>query len=100
MQNTKTDINLNFELEEESSAKRGSCKTKLVKLSRDKMIVDMTRQVWNGNDGLETSKLPGVQLDKMKMWFRGNANLQIMMMAKPSLLTGEELKQFKNTRRR
>jgi hypothetical protein len=25
----------------------------------------LTRQVWNGNDGLETlSKLPGVQLDK------------------------------------
>jgi hypothetical protein len=36
----------------------------LIKLSRDKMIVDIDKAGFE-NDGLETlSKLPGVQLDK------------------------------------
>jgi hypothetical protein len=30
----------------------------------------------------------------MKCSFRGNANLQIMIDGKPSVLTGEELKQY------
>jgi hypothetical protein len=35
-----------------------------------------------------------VQLDKDENSFRGNANLQIMIDGKPSVLTGEELKQY------
>jgi hypothetical protein len=36
-----------------------------------------------------------VQLDKDEnVVFRGNANLQIMIDGKPSVLTGEELKQY------
>jgi hypothetical protein len=55
-------------------------KKSVIKLSRDKMIVDIDKAGFgNGNDGLETlSKLPGVQLDKDdNVVFRGNANLQI-----------------------
>jgi hypothetical protein len=33
----------------------------------------------------------------MKCSFRGNANLQIMIDGKPSVLTGEELKQYLKT---
>jgi hypothetical protein len=62
-------------------------KKSIIKLSRDKMIVDIDKAGFgNGNDGLETlSKLPGVQLDKDDNIFRGNANLQIMIDGKPSL---------------
>ncbi|MBP4142924.1 TonB-dependent receptor [Flavobacterium sp. P4023] len=71
-----------------------------IKLSKDKMIVDVEKAgLGIGNDGLETlAKLPGVRLDKDEnVVFRGNANLQIMIDGKPSLLTGEELKQYLKT---
>jgi hypothetical protein len=69
----------------------------LIKLSRDKMIVDIDKAGFgSGNDGLETlSKLPGVQLDKDENVVFRNANLQIMIDGKPSVLTGEEKTIFK-----
>ena len=75
-------------------------KNNSIKFSRDKMIVDIDKAgLGIGNDGLETlSKLPGVRLDKDEnLVFRGNANLQIMIDGKPSLITGEELKQYLKT---
>ncbi|MEZ7516430.1 outer membrane beta-barrel protein [Flavobacterium frigidarium] len=101
--NTKTDLNLHFELEEDALALNEVVvmqSKSLIKLSRDKMIVDIDKAGFgNGNDGLETlSKLPGVQLDKDEnVVFRGSNNLQIMIDGKPSLLTGEELKQYLKT---
>ncbi|MFV8362870.1 outer membrane beta-barrel protein [Flavobacterium sp. ZT3P35] len=97
---TTKNITQNFELEEDSVALNEVVvlqKKSIIKLSRDKMIVDIDKAGFgNGNDGLETlSKLPGVQLDKDdNVVFRGNANLQIMIDGKPSLLSGEELKQY------
>jgi outer membrane receptor protein involved in Fe transport len=99
----KTPLNQNFELEEDALALNEVVIMKnksLIKLSRDKMIVDIDKAGFgNGNDGLETlSKLPGVQLDKDEnVVFRGSANLQIMIDGKPSLLSGEELKQYLKT---
>ncbi len=75
-------------------------KNNSIKFSRDKMIVDIDKAgLGIGNDGLETlSNLPGVRLDKDEnLVFRGNANLQIMIDGKPSLITGEELKQYLKT---
>lgn len=75
-------------------------KNNILKLSRDKMIIDIEKAGFgSGNDALQTlSKLPGVRLDKDEnLVFRGNANLQIMIDGKPSLITGEELKQFLKT---
>ncbi|WP_369753012.1 outer membrane beta-barrel protein [Flavobacterium sp. WC2409] len=101
--NTKTDLNLNFELEEDALALNEVVvmqSKSLIKLSRDKMIVDIVKAGFGtGNDGLETlSKLPGVQLDKDEnVVFRGSNNLQIMIDGKSSLLTGEELKQYLKT---
>jgi outer membrane receptor protein involved in Fe transport len=100
---TNSNLNLNFELEEDALALNEVVvmqNKSLIKLSRDKMIIDIDKAGFgNGNDGLETlSKLPGVQLDKDEnVVFRGNANLQIMIDGKPSLLTGEELKQYLKT---
>ena len=99
---TKTNGNLNliFDLEEDTVSLSEVVvmqNKSLIKLSRDKMIVDVDKGGFgNGNDGLETlSKLPGVRLDKDEnVVFRGNANIQIMIDGKPSLLTGEELKQY------
>jgi hypothetical protein len=67
----------------------------LIKLSRDKMIVDIDKAGFEVEmmDLKPLSKL-GVQLDKDENSFRGNANLQIMIDGKPSVLTGEELKQY------
>jgi hypothetical protein len=84
-------LNQNFELKKMSSAKRGSCnaKQKPHQIKRDKMIVDIDKAGFgNGMMDLKPSKLPGVQLDKDENVFRGNANLQIMIDGKPSLLTG------------
>jgi hypothetical protein len=69
----------------------------LIKLSRDKMIVDIDKAGFgNGNDGLETlSKLPGAIRQRRKCGFRGSNNLQIMIDGKPSL-TGEELNNTKH----
>lgn len=100
---TKGTTAQNFEIEEDVQALKEVVvmqNKSLIKLSRDKMIVDIDKAGFgNGNDGLETlSKLPGVQLDKDEnVVFRGNANLQIMIDGKPSLLTGEELKQYLKT---
>jgi hypothetical protein len=96
----ETSGNLNFDLEEDAVSLNEVVimqNKNLIKLSRDKMIVDVDKAGFgNGNDGLETlSKLPGVRLDKDEnVVFRGNANIQIMIDGKPSLLTGEELKQY------
>jgi hypothetical protein len=63
------------------------------------MIVDIDKAGLEVDDGLETlSKLPGVQLDKDENVVLGNANLQIMIDGKPSLLTGES-KYLKHRRR-
>lgn len=100
---TNGNLNQNFELEEDVLALNEVVvmqNKSLIKLSRDKMIVDIEKAGFgNGNDGLETlSKLPGVQLDKDEnVVFRGSNNLQIMIDGKPSLLTGEELKQYLKT---
>ena len=100
---TKASLNQNFELEEDALALSEVVvmqNKSLIKLSRDKMIIDIDKAGFgNGNDGLETlSKLPGVQLDKDEnVVFRGSNNLQIMIDGKPSLLTGEELKQYLKT---
>jgi outer membrane receptor protein involved in Fe transport len=100
---TNGNLNQNFELEEDVLALNEVVvmqNKSLIKLSRDKMIVDIEKAGFgNGNDGLETlSKLPGVQLDKDEnVVFRGSNNLQIMSDGKPSLLTGEELKQYLKT---
>ncbi len=75
-------------------------KNNIIKLDRDKMVVNVDKAGFGiGNDGLETlSKLPGVRLDKDEnLVFRGNASLQIMIDGKPSLLSGEDLKQFLKT---
>jgi outer membrane receptor protein involved in Fe transport len=100
---TKGNLSQNFELEEDMQALKEVVvmqNKSLIKLSRDKMIIDIDKAGFgNGNDGLETlSKLPGVQLDKDEnVVFRGSNNLQIMIDGKPSLLTGEELKQYLKT---
>jgi outer membrane receptor protein involved in Fe transport len=100
---TNGNLNQNFELEEDVLALNEVVvmqNKSLIKLSRDKMIVGIEKAGFgNGNDGLETlSKLPGVQLDKDEnVVFRGSNNLQIMIDGKPSLLTGEELKQYLKT---
>ena len=100
---TKSNLNQNFELEEDVQALKEVVvmqNKSLIKLSRDKMIIDIDKAGFgNGNDALETlSKLPGVQLDKDEnVVFRGSNNLQIMIDGKPSLLTGEELKQYLKT---
>lgn len=99
----KGNLNQNFELEEDVQALKEVVvmqNKSLIKLSRDKMIFDIDKAGFgNGNDALETlSKLPGVQLDKDEnVVFRGSNNLQIMIDGKPSLLTGEELKQYLKT---
>ncbi len=75
-------------------------KNNLIRLSKDKMIVDVDKAGFGvGNDALQTlTKLPGVRLDKDEnVVFRGNSNLQIMIDGKPSLITGEELKQYLKT---
>lgn len=76
-------------------------KTKqLLTLKGDKMIFDVDKSGFgNGNDALETlTKLPGVRLDKDEnVVFRGNPNVQIMIDGKPSLLSGDELKQYLKT---
>ena len=95
-----TTKNQNFDLQEDAVSLHEVIvlqQKSSIKLSRDKMVVDIDKAGFgNGNDGLETlSKLPGVQLDKDdNVVFRGNANLQIMIDGKPSLLSGEELKQY------
>ncbi|MDG2430921.1 outer membrane beta-barrel family protein [Flavobacterium sp.] len=100
---TKGNLTQNFELEEDVQALKEVVvmhNKSLIKLSRDKMIFDIDKAGFgNGNDALETlSKLPGVQLDKDEnVVFRGSNNLQIMIDGKPSLLTGEELKQYLKT---
>lgn len=97
---TTNNATQNFDLQEDSVALNEVVvlqKKSLIKLSRDKMIVDIDKAGFgNGNDGLETlSKLPGVQLDKDdNVVFRGNSNLQIMIDGKPSLLSGDEMKQY------
>jgi outer membrane receptor protein involved in Fe transport len=73
---------------------------KLLTLKGDKMIIDVDKSGFGvGNDALETlTKLPGVRLDKDEnVVFRGNANVQIMIDGKPSLLSGEELTQYLKT---
>lgn len=72
----------------------------LLTLKGDKMIFDVDKSGFgNGNDALETlTKLPGVRLDKDEnVVFRGNPNVHIMIDGKPSLLSGEELKQYLKT---
>ena len=73
---------------------------KILTMKGDKMIFDVDKSGFgNGNDALETlTKLPGVRLDKDEnVVFRGNPNVQIMIDGKPSLLSGEELKQYLKT---
>lgn len=75
-------------------------KKRLIKMTGDKMIVDVDRSgLGTGNDGLETlSKLPGMRLDKDEnIIFRGDGNLQILINGKPSLLSGDALTQFLKT---
>ena len=75
-------------------------KKRLIKMTGDKMIVDVDKSgLGAGNDGLETlSKLPGMRLDKDEnILFRGDGNLQILIDGKPSLLSGDALKQYLKT---
>ncbi|WP_420573445.1 TonB-dependent receptor domain-containing protein [Kordia sp.] len=75
-------------------------KKRLIKMTGDKMIVDVDKSgIGAGNDALETlSKLPGMRLDKDEnIIFRGDGNLQILIDGKPSLLSGDALKQFLKT---
>lgn len=75
-------------------------KKKLIRLSGDKLIYNIENAgLGEGNDGLETiSKLPGMRLDKDEnIVFRGNANLQIMINGKRSLLSGDALTQYLKT---
>lgn len=75
-------------------------KKRLIKMTGDKMIVDVDKSgIGAGNDGLETlSKLPGMRLDKDEnILFRGDGNLQILINGKPSLLSGDALKQYLKT---
>lgn len=75
-------------------------KKRLIKMTGDKMIVDVDKSgLGAGNDGLETlSRLPGMRLDKDEnILFRGDGNLQILIDGKPSLLSGDALKQYLKT---
>ncbi|WP_430408395.1 TonB-dependent receptor domain-containing protein [Kordia sp.] len=75
-------------------------KKRLIKMTGDKMIVDVDKSgIGAGNDALETlSKLPGMRLDKDEnIIFRGDGNLRILIDGKPSLLSGDALKQFLKT---
>ncbi|WP_298521197.1 outer membrane beta-barrel family protein [uncultured Kordia sp.] len=75
-------------------------KKRLIKMTGDKMIVDVDKSgLGAGNDALETlSKLPGMRLDKDEnILFRGDGNLQILIDGKPSLLSGDALKQYLKT---
>lgn len=75
-------------------------KKRLIRMKGDKMIVDIDKSgLGAGNDALETlSKLPGMRLDKDEnILYRGDGNLQILIDGKPSLLSGDALKQFLKT---
>ncbi len=75
-------------------------KKRLIQMIGDKMIVDIDKSgLGAGNDGLETlSRLPGMRLDKDEnILFRGDGNLQILIDGKPSLLSGDALKQYLKT---
>lgn len=75
-------------------------KKRLITLRGDKMIIDIANSgIGDGNNGIETlSKLPGMRLDKDdNILFRGDGNLQILIDGKPSLLSGDALKQYLKT---
>ena len=75
-------------------------KKRMMRMTGDKMILDIEKSGFGiGNDGLQTlSKLPGIRLDKDEnLVFRGNPNLQILINGKPSLISGDDLKQYLKT---
>ena len=75
-------------------------KKKIVRMQGDKMIIDIASAgIGDGNNGIETlSKLPGMRLDKDEnILFRGDGNLQVLIDGKPSLLSGDDLKQYLKT---
>lgn len=100
---TKNTIELNILLDEEATELEEVVilqKKKLMRLTGDKMIVDVDKSgIGVGSDALQTlSKLPGMRLDKDEnIVFRGNPNMQILINGKPSLISGDELKQFLKT---
>ncbi len=70
---------------------------KAVTMKGDKTILNVEAAgIGNGNNGLETIRLvPGMGLDKDEnLVFRGNANIQVMINGKKSLLTGVALREY------
>ncbi len=100
---TASKINMNITLNEDITELKEVTvlkKKRLITLTGDKMVVDIDKSgLGDGNNRLETlSKVPGIRLDKDEnILFRGNGNLQILINGKPSLLTGEALKQYLKT---
>lgn len=94
---------LNFYMEEDISELDEVIilqKKRLITMTGDKMIIEIDKSgLGDGNNGLETlSKLPGMHLDKDEnLIFRGGGNLQILIDGKPSLLSGDALKQYLKT---
>lgn len=75
-------------------------KQRTMKMRGDKMTIDIDKAGFGiGNDAMQTlTKLPGIRLDKDEnVVFRGNGNLQILIDGKPTLFSGEDLKQFLKT---
>jgi hypothetical protein len=74
-----------------------SARRKAVTLKGDKTIFNVDAAgIGNGNNGLETIRLvPGMRLDKDEnLVYRGNANIQVMINGKKSLLTGDALREY------
>lgn len=70
---------------------------KAVILKGDKTIFNVDAAgIGNGNNGLETIRLvPGMRLDKDEnLVYRGNANIQVMINGKKSLLSGDALREY------
>jgi len=70
---------------------------KAVTMKGDKTIFNIEAAgIGNGNNGLETIRLlPGMRLDKDEnLVYRGNANIQVMINGKKSLLTGDALREY------
>lgn len=68
-----------------------------VSFTGDKLVFDVaTAGIGDGNNGLETLRMvPGMRLDKDdNLLFRGNADIQILINGRKSLLQGDALREY------
>ena len=72
-------------------------KKKAIRINGDKMIFNLEKLgIITSSNGLEALRqLPGVSLDKDEnVQFRGNADVQLMINGKPTLLKGDALREY------